>query len=110
MRTINAKQLHEMMLKHPGMPVVDVLAKDTHRKAHIPGSINVPLEGDGFLDRLRRISADPNQPVVVYCKNKDCDASPRAAARLEDAGYAEVIDFEGGMTEWENAGYSLVAT
>lgn len=110
MKPINASQLHEMMLKQPGLPVIDVLPAQTHSEAHIPGTANVPLEEPQFIEKVQRLAADREQPVVVYCARRECDASPRAAAKLEEAGYRNVYDFEGGMAEWESAGYSLVAT
>jgi hypothetical protein len=33
--------------------------------------------------------------------------SPKAAKKLESAGYAEVYDFVGGLKEWEGSGFPL---
>jgi rhodanese-related sulfurtransferase len=110
MKPINASQLHEILLRRPSTPVIDVLPVETHRRAHIPGTANVPLDDPAFFDKVQRLAADKDQPVAVYCARRECDASSRAAAALEEAGYRNVYDFEGGMAEWEAAGYSLVAT
>lgn len=110
MNIVNAEQLHEMMLTRPAVPVIDVLPPETHRKAHIPGTANVPVEDPGFVEKVHRVAADKRQPVVVYCAHGGCDASTRAGRELEAAGYENVHDFSGGMQAWEAAGYSLVAT
>ena len=41
---------------------------------------------------LRDIDMDRARPTVVYCFDTQCDLSGRAAARLEQLGFAEVYD------------------
>lgn len=108
MRSINARQLHELMGKHPHMPVVDVLPHEVHARAHIPGSINIPLSDARFIRRVRTAVEDSGLPVVVYCKDEHSDASPQAAAQLEGAGFKEVFGLRGGTEAWAAAGYTLV--
>jgi len=45
--------------------------------------------------------------VVVYCANAECDASPKAAERLEEAGFTDVVDYQGGTQSWEEAGLAI---
>jgi hypothetical protein len=40
----------------------------------------------------------------VYCYDTDCDASPKAARRMEDLGYQTVYDYEAGKVDWKEAG------
>lgn len=48
------------------------------------------------------------EPVVVYCSDRDCPESSRAAAILEELGYREVFHFEGGIAEWRRRGLRVV--
>lgn len=50
---------------------------------------------------------DREQPIVVYCANADCQASPRAAEALDEMDYEQVGDFEKGLSGWINAGLPL---
>jgi rhodanese-related sulfurtransferase len=43
----------------------------------------------------------------VYCASRSCTASPTLAQKLVDIGFTNVVDFEGGIAEWEHAGYRL---
>ena len=77
---------------------------------HIPYEGEIP--GTDFLipfneiDRHKaKLPNDKNTPIVVYCK-----AGPMgniAAERLIEMGYADVINFKGGMNAWEKTGRSL---
>jgi rhodanese-related sulfurtransferase len=42
--------------------------------------------------------------VIVYCHDEDCDASPKAARRMDALGYQRVYDYEAGKVDWKQAG------
>ena len=77
---------------------------------HIPYEGEIP--GTNFLIPFNEIDGhkaklpqDKTTPIVVYCK-----AGPMgniAAERLIEMGYADVINFKGGMNAWEKTGRSL---
>ena len=77
---------------------------------HIPYEGEIP--GTDFLipfteiDRHKaKLPNDKMTRIVVYCK-----AGPMgniAAERLIEMGYANVINFKGGMIAWEKTGRSL---
>ncbi len=50
-------------LKDQGAQLVDVLDEDAFEKAHISGSINIPLKQ--IEDDVGRL--DRNRPIVLYC-------------------------------------------
>lgn len=72
-------------------------------KFHLPGAINVPL-GDDFEERIQKAVPHRDREVVVYCYDDDCDASPKAAKKMEKLGYTKVLDYEGGKMDWKSAG------
>jgi len=83
--------------------IVEVLDRPYFRKFHLPGAVNIPVSGDFDAEILRR-APDRDRPIVVYCLDRACDASRRAAARLEALGYTAVYDYEGGKVDWRDAG------
>lgn len=105
MRNIDTNEAKK--LKEQGVPVIDVLPPDHYEQKHIPGSINIPLQDDHFIDKAREQIEYQDKPVVVYCANTSCDASPKAAQALEAAGFADVADYEGGIEAWEAAGLEV---
>jgi len=102
MRTITRQQLNER-LANDDLTLVEVLERKYYRKFHLPGAINVPL-GEDFDRRIQEAVPDKNRPVVVYCSDIECEASPKAARRMEDLGYQQVFDYEAGKMDWKEAG------
>lgn len=110
MKTIDAEELKQIMNQEDDWVVLDVLPSDKYREEHIPGAINVPLKEDGsFVERVNETVDDPSQKIIVYCADPDCELSPEAARRLEREGFPEVLDFEGGIEEWKQAGYEVTS-
>ena len=58
------------------------------------------MADDDFVSTVDKVVADRTRAVVVYCANKECDASPKAAQKLEEAGFTQVFDYEGGTEDW----------
>ncbi|HWB48250.1 MAG TPA: MBL fold metallo-hydrolase [Stellaceae bacterium] len=68
---------------------------------HIDGAVLIPLgELGGRLDELRR-----DQPVVAVCRAGS--RSAQATAILQQAGFAEVANLNGGMLRWRAEGYPV---
>jgi rhodanese-related sulfurtransferase len=102
MRAISRDELNRR-LDDEELPLVDVLAEKYFRKFHLPGAINIPLD-EQFDERIQRAVPDKESPVVVYCMDDDCQASQKAARRMEELGYRDVFDYEAGKMDWKEAG------
>jgi rhodanese-related sulfurtransferase len=107
MNTITAQDLKDRIDNDSDTLVIDVLPTDHFESEHIPGATNVPLGAERFADAVEGIAESKKQPVVVYCASTDCDLSPKAAEQLEQAGFRNVADFEGGIEEWKASGFDV---
>ncbi|MBA3979092.1 MAG: rhodanese-like domain-containing protein [Alcanivorax sp.] len=92
------KKMNEQ--QHEDFVLINVLAPSAFNKAHIRTSVNVPVDEDGFAERVESIAGDKDRKIVVYCASFDCDASEQAAEKLEAAGFTAVYDYEGGTRDW----------
>lgn len=105
MKELNYNQLLNMIepgKKHPVL--VNVLPKEDFLKTHIPGSINLPVEK--IEAEASRLFAKHDW-IVVYCANKNCDASHQAAEKFKKLGFENVYRFTGGCEEWtKNKNYT----
>jgi len=109
MKTIDANQLDQIIESDDDWILLDVLPEESYEKEHIPGAHNTPVHRPDFLERVAELVASREDPVVVYCASDECAASPRAARQLEDDGFTNVMDFEGGLDEWKRAGFEIVS-
>lgn len=86
--------------------VIEVLGPEYFDKFHLPGAQNIPLD-ENFDTKIQQAVPDKSQPVIVYCLNQDCEASPKAAKRMEELGYQNVYDYEAGKMDWKEAGFHV---
>jgi rhodanese-related sulfurtransferase len=103
MKTIDKDTLKEKLEKEDVI-LIDVLDPEEFNKSHIKGAINIPLQKIASEAKKR---FKPGDMIVVYCSNKACTASPTAARKLEEVGFTNVHDFEGGKQEWKDAGLPM---
>ncbi|HUG98017.1 MAG TPA: rhodanese-like domain-containing protein [Gammaproteobacteria bacterium] len=80
--------------------LVNVLPREAFNEAHIRTSINIPHEDPDFTATMAKVAGDKSRKIVVYCASFDCDASEKAARKLDEAGFGKVFDYEGGTKDW----------
>jgi rhodanese-related sulfurtransferase len=84
--------------------VVDVSPAADFAKAHILGSVSVPL-ADLDPEKHKVLSKAKERPVVVVCRSGQ--TAQDAAARLKKAGFTKVGVLEGGIAGWRAADLPL---
>lgn len=102
MEHISRDELRAMMDRGDDFALVEVLARANYRKFHLPGAINVPLAED-FDEEIQKAIPDKSKPIVVYCSDIECSASPTAAKKLDELGYQKVYDYAEGKLDWKEA-------
>lgn len=85
--------------------LADVLSYDDYRTGHIEGAISFPLSTITKGSAAGKIP--PASPVVVYCLSYKCCSSTEAACKLSSYGY-KVLDYKGGLDEWQEKNNKLV--
>jgi len=105
-KIITREELKQKIDAMEDFVLVDVLSRESYQREHLPGAISIPF-ADIAEDALAGIPSD--KEIVVYCGSFQCTASPAAAKRLEEMGFANVTDYEGGIADWKEAGYPVEA-
>jgi len=101
MQELNRDDLKRMNeTEHDDFVLANVLPPEKFNEKHIRTSINVPVGDDSFEKTMEKVTGNKDRKVVVYCANFDCDASPKAAEKLEQAGFSQVYDYAGGTEDW----------
>jgi rhodanese-related sulfurtransferase len=104
---LSVSELRSLLARGP-VKLVEVLPAEHFARGHIPGAVNLPLAA--FESLPQGLTADREQPLVLYCANENCSNSHIAAKRLEAFGYSNVHVFAGGKADWVNAGFELEVT
>jgi rhodanese-related sulfurtransferase len=87
--------------------LAEILPPQYFEQGHLPGAINLPLEG--FAAAAVAALPEREAAVVVYCASDTCQNSDMAARRLQALGYTNVRVFRGGKAAWKAAGLPLQA-
>ena len=103
MQNIQQEEL-KRMITDADTAVINVLPQEEYEKRHIPGTINVPVQEGNFVREVESKIGGKDMPVVVYCASTDCDASEKAARKLEESGFSKVRDYAPGVKGWEESG------
>ncbi len=98
--TIEATDLENRIEQGDTPLILDVRRPSEYAEGHVPGAVNIP-RGD-LEDRLAELGPDRDREIVVYCKSGMRAAM--AERELVDAGFTNVLDLDGHMQGWEEAG------
>ena len=101
MNLIDREELKAKLDRGDDFKLVCALSEWAFKAKHIPGSIHVDA-ADKALELL-----DPSDEIVVYCSDPNCPASKYAYHILTTNGYENVRRYEGGILDWEEAGYPV---
>ena len=96
-REITREELVQKRQQGEAFILVDVLSHEHFSHVHLPGAINVPLQ---LMRDLAPLLFSKQDPIIVYCANPECTASPTAAKILLQLGYTDVLDYAGGIQDW----------
>lgn len=76
--------------------IVDVRTPEEYSKGHIPGAVNMDVQGNNFASQIATL--DKERPVAIYCRSGR--RSKRAAQKMSDIGL-QVIELNGGILSWK---------
>jgi len=86
--------------------LLDVLDSESYAKGHIEGSLSLPV--NTITPAIASAMLPKGSNIIVYCASFQCGASTAAANKLMGLGY-KVLDYKGGLSEWQDKGNKLVS-
>ena len=102
-QTLKADEYQAKMEKLTNKQVIDVRTPDEYKDGHLKNAYNVDWNAAGFDEGMK--SLDKTKPTFVYCLAGGRSAA--AAAKLEQLGFLEIYNLEGGITAWKKANKPL---
>lgn len=83
----------------PGRTLLDVRTAQEYGQGHFPGAILIDVTRPDFREKANKL--DRSAPVFVYCASGI--RSEKAVTVLNNLGFQEVYELEGGFNEWVRA-------
>ncbi|WP_188049726.1 thioredoxin domain-containing protein [Flavobacterium sp. GP15] len=101
-KTIEAKDFAEKIAETPNAQILDVRTPEEFSGSHLDNAININWLGNSFVTDVEKI--DKTKPVFVYCKSGG--RSQNAVNKLEELGFKNIYQLQGGILKWDAAGLS----
>ena len=99
---LEAPAFAEKIKNTPNAQILDVRTPQEFAGDHIENAKNINWLNADFATNATTL--DKTKPVFVYCKAGS--RSNKAAAKLEEMGFTNIYDLQGGILKWEAAGLS----
>jgi rhodanese-related sulfurtransferase len=109
MQSLGTPELKSMFDREEELTLINTLSPAQFRKAHIPGSVNVPVNDAGFVKKVETLVDSKDETIVVYSVGVKCESSMKAARKLDKAGFENVYRYVGGARAWRGLGGSLTS-
>ena len=86
---------------YPPVCLVDVRTPEEYAEGHLDGAVLIDFKADGFVEKAEA-QLQKDKPVALYCRGGR--RSHSAAELLNKAGFKQLVELEGGITAWNEAG------
>jgi rhodanese-related sulfurtransferase len=99
-QTISAQDLKHMWDRGEDFLLVNTLPAERFAETKVLAAVSVPEGDDDFAGRVLEKAGARDRTIVLYCTNRDCDSSYKAAQKLLDGSFEDVWVFEEGVEGW----------
>jgi len=97
---ISSQQLSDYLAADESFTLLDVRTEAEYQAGHIKGA---QWFARGRLEYyIQELIKDPDTKIVLYCRTGG--RSALATLTLQDMGYTNVVDLDGGFKEWVSGG------
>ena len=105
-QTITPKMLDALRLSGKTVKLIDVRTPAEFREVHADLARNVPLDSLDLQAEMETRNSSHYEPLYITCRSGS--RAKKACEAFISAGYADVVNVEGGTQAWEQAGLPLV--
>lgn len=102
-KTIEAKDFAETINTTQNPQIIDVRTPEEFAEGHIDNAANVNWLGDHFIADAEKF--DKTKPVFAYCKSSA--RSKKASEKLQELGFKNIYELEGGFMKWSAEGLNV---
>ena len=84
--------------------LIDVRTPEEFGTGHLKGADNIDFKAADFIEKISQL--DKSKHYVVYCGSGK--RSGKATAKMDELGFATIIDVDGGIGAWNEAKLPVV--
>ena len=106
-KTVDAKQVVDLIGKESKLIVVDARIPEEYKEAAIEGAVNI-VNTEVTAETMAKMVPTKITPVLIYCNGLKCGRAADAVHKALSFGYTNVYYYALGMTEWKEKGMPLV--
>lgn len=104
-RQVSADDAASIQAEPPAdLVILDVRTPEEFAAGHLEGAVMIDFYREDFADQLAEL--DSEVPYLLYCRSGN--RSGQTTKIMEDLGFADVSDVDGGIISWIEAGHPLV--
>ncbi len=99
----------DLMKDGKNIVVLDVRTPEEYTAGHIEGSININIAEDSFSEEAAKL--DHDKTYIVHCAaNVENGRTAKSMTILENLGFKNLLNLEGGIVAWEKSGQPMIKT
>ena len=102
-KMLSVKEFAELIVDK-NVQILDVRTPEEYSENHIPGAININVNGDDFLAKADSLLSKEKK-VALYCRSGN--RSKKATAILSEHGF-EIYELEKGFNAWVEDGMDAI--
>lgn len=104
---VTVQKAHDLIRENAGNPdfiILDVRTPAEYSSGHIEDAINIDVNSGSFISEVEAL--DKDSTYLVYCRSGIRSASARDT--MAQLGFLNIYNMNGGITEWQSAGFPVV--
>lgn len=98
-KSVDVAEFKSTLEKNSEIQLIDVRTPGEYINGHINKAQNIDWNGTNFDTQANAL--DKNKPVFVYCLSGG--RSKKAASKLKELGFNDVVELNGGYLAWSKA-------
>ena len=96
LQLLSSSQYEQAIAKN-NVTIIDVRTPSEYQEGHIENAQNINVQSADFKSKMENF--DKTKPVYIYCRSGARSAN--AARIMEEMGFTEIYDLNGGILSWK---------
>lgn len=88
---------YEKIISENEVTIIDVRTSQEYKSGHIKNAQNINVQSGDFKTKMQYF--DKEKPIYIYCRSGA--RSGKAGKILEEMGFVEIYDLNGGILSWK---------